>query len=477
MSLDVLPSSSLLNHLGPWRAAGSGPAYRQLADRLRLLVLDGRLPLGARLPGERELARALGVSRTTSSAAYATLRDQGLIESRPGSGVRTRLPANRPVAGFGLSSANHDDEVIDLATASLPAGEAVHHAYSKALERLPVYLPTRGYETSGLEMLRTVIALRYERRGLSTTPDQIMVTSGALHGFALLLRALTRPGDRVIIDHPTFPRAIDAIERASCTAIPVSLPSNGWDVGGLAAAMRQTGPRLAYLVPDFHNPTGRCMDAQSRAQLAELARHTRATLIFDEVLTDLGLDMEVPPPNAPAESDVVRLGSIGKSHWGGLRIGWIRAEAPLIHALAAARTSIDLGTPTLEQLAAATLLETDAPLVERRTLLRERRDLVLKLLAERLPTWKAEMPRGGMSVWVELPEPVSTALAVTAERFGLKLAPGPRFGIGGAFERFIRVPFTQSAATLDLSISRLARAYERAEPAGRAQAVADLLVV
>src|SRR6476661_6024324 len=121
--------------LGGWRAAG--PAYVALARALRLLILDGRLPLRTRLPGERELADALGVSRTTATAAYAQLRDEGFLASRRGSGSWTPLP---------------------------------------------------GYFEAGLSVLRTAIAERFTRRGAPTTPDQILVTSGALHAVSLLLR-------------------------------------------------------------------------------------------------------------------------------------------------------------------------------------------------------------------------------------------------------------------------------------------------
>src|SRR4051794_36224663 len=136
--------------LGSWRA--SGPAYASLARALRLLVLDGRLPLRTRLPGERELAEALGVSRTTASAAYAALREEGFLASRGAGGSWTRSPAARPAAptppppGAGL---------IDLSTAAsaAPAG-ALHAALAAATAELPRHLPAPGYCEHGLPALR-----------------------------------------------------------------------------------------------------------------------------------------------------------------------------------------------------------------------------------------------------------------------------------------------------------------------------------
>lgn len=460
--------ASLTRLLGAWRGERTGPAYRQLAEGLRLLILDGRLPLDVVLPGERELASALEVSRTTVTAALARLRDDGFLERRQGAGARTRLPAgpgergqSLPLAGTGA------DGILDLASAAPAAGEVVHQAYAAALRALPAHLPGTGYAPLGVPELRATIADRYTRRGLPTSPDQVMVTNGAQHALALMLRLLAGPGDRVVIDHPTYPHAIDAIQRASCRPVPVGLPGDGWDVDGLAAAFRQSGPRLAYLVPEFHNPTGRVMSAVERAAIAEAAARARVTLVFDETLVDLALDGPHDPYGfGEAAEGPVRLGSTGKSFWGGLRIGWIRAEAQTIAALAQRRASIDLGTPVLEQLAAAHLLAHEAEaLADRRAVLRERRALLLGLLAERLPDWRAPCPPGGLSLWAELPAPVSSALAATCERFGLRLAAGPRFGVDGAFERFLRLPFTLPPEDLAEAVDRLALAYARLRPA------------
>jgi DNA-binding transcriptional MocR family regulator len=294
-----------------------------------------------------------------------------------------------------------------------------------------------------------------------------------------MLRLLAGPGDRVVIDHPTYPHAIDAIQRSSCRPLPVGLPDRGWDVDAIAAAFRQGGPRLAYLIPDFHNPTGRIMSAEERAAVAEAAVRARVTVVFDETMVDLWLDA----PHAPygftePEEGLVRLGSTGKSFWGGLRIGWIRADAQTIAALTSRRASIDLGTPVLEQLAAVHLLENEAPaLTERRAQLRTRRDRLLALVGERLPDWKAASPAGGLSLWIELPAPVSTALAAASERFGVRLAAGPRFGVDGAFERYLRLPFTLPLEDLAEAVDRLAQAYARLRPsAGPARASVGAVV-
>ncbi len=479
MSPRRLGPASVIRLLGAWRGVRGGPAYRQLADGLRLLILDGRLPLDVVLPGERELAQVLEVSRTTVTAAFAALRDEGFLDRRQGAGARTRLPAGPGPRAAAPVHEGGEEGVLDLGAAAPPASDLIHGAYAAALSLLPAHLGNHGYAALGLPMLRQVIAARYSRRGLATTADQIMVTSGAQHAFALLLRLMCGPGDRVVIDHPTYPHAIDAIQRASCRAVPVGLPVDGWDIDGLAAALRQSGPRLAYLIPEFHNPTGRWMDAPSRSAIAAAAARARTALIFDETLVDLWIDAPTRPYDfdAPPEG-LIRLGSMGKSFWGGLRLGWIRADVQVIQGLALRRASIDLGTPLLEQLAAAHLLADDEPgLAVRRAMLRDRRDHLVQLMAERLPEWIVRSPPGGLSLWAELPAPVSSALAATCERFGVRLAAGPRFGVDGAFERFVRVPYTLSPDQLGQAVDRLALAYARLRPgATQARAHAGAVV-
>lgn len=467
MSYRRIGPASLTRLLGAWRGERTGPAYRQLADGLRLLILDGRLPLEVVLPGERELATALEVSRTTVTAALGRLRDDGFLDRRQGAGARTRLPDGPGERGMAsLLAGSEADGVIDMASAAPPAAEVVHPAFVAALSALPAHLPNHGYAALGLPVLRETIAERYTRRGLPTSPDQVMVTNGAQHALALMLRLAAGPGDRVVIDHPTYPHAIDAIQRASCRPVPVGLPGEGWDVEGVAAALRQAGPRLAYFIADFHNPTGRWMTPETRAAIVQAAARARTTLIFDETLIDLWLDGPIQPYafDEPDEG-LVRLGSMGKSFWGGLRLGWIRADVQTIQALAPRRASIDLGTPLLEQLAAVHLLTNEsAALDARRGLLRERRDHLLTLVRERLPDWRVASPPGGLSLWAELPAPVSNALAATSERFGVRLAAGPRFGVDGAFERFLRLPYTLPPETLADVIDRLGRAYDRLRP-------------
>jgi DNA-binding transcriptional MocR family regulator len=446
--------------LGSWRS--SGPAYASLARALRLLVLDGRLPLRTRLPGERDLAEALAVSRTTTTAAYAALREEGFLASRQGSGSWTRLPADASVAA---EVAPYAEDVIDLSCAACAAPEgALHAALVAASAELPRHLPGPGYDAAGLPTLRVAIAAHLTARGLETSPEQVLVTAGALHAFTLLLRVLAGPGDRVVTEHPTYPAALDAVRAVGARPVPVSMRPGGWDLDMFEATLRQAAPRLAYVIPDHQNPTGLTMAPADRERLVALARASRTPLIVDETIAGLHLDGGTPPaPVATLDPDgetAVTIGSMSKTFWAGMRIGWIRATPALVRRLSAARASLDICSPVLEQLVAVELLAgAEDVLVRQRAAARSRRDAFVAALATHLPEWRVTRPAGGLSLWAELDAPRSTALAAIADRYGLRLAAGPRFGVDGAFERFVRLPFSLPEPVLEDAAARLAVAW------------------
>ncbi len=460
--------------LGPWNS-GAAPAYRELADVVRLLVMDGRIPLDVALPSERALAVMLGVSRTTVTAAYASLREQGFLSGGQGSRGRTGIPHRTvPVSGPGLAV---PDGILDLAYASLPAtGEVVHRAFADALIDLPALLPGFGYDAVGLPPLREAIADRYTAAGIPTAAAQILVTSGAQHALNIILKTLAGRQQKVLVEHPSYPNALDAIRASGSRTVPVPMPpaaeptsggggeptSGGWDIDGMVAAMRHQRPAMAYLVPDFHNPTGRIMSNLQRRRLVREAAGTGTVLVVDETLRELNLDDVSTSPLAAFSPAVVTIGSLSKSHWAGLRTGWIRADEDLISRFVQTRTTMDLGGPIVEQLAGVRLLRAfTEPLDARLAELRRNREALLGLLAEHLPEWHVERPRGGLTAWCRLPTPSSTALTVVAPDFGVRLAAGPRFGVGGAFEHFMRVPYTLAPTRLGTAVLALRDAQAR----------------
>ena len=152
---------------------------------------------------------------------------------------------------------------------------------------------------------------------------------------------------------------------------------------------------------------------------------------------------------------------MSKTWWGGLRIGWIRAEADVTNAVVRARASLDLGAAVIEQLAAAHLLAGDqAPVAERRATLAARQAALRARLSEMLPTWDANRPSGGLSLWVALPRP-SAPLVTEARKCGVNIVSGERFGVGGAFRRYLRLPSCLPERELEAAVDRLAAAWDR----------------
>ena len=448
--------------------APAAPAYRDLAEQIRMLIVDGRILDGARLPSERELAAATGLSRTTTTRVYAELRDAGLIHSRRGSGSVVHVP-------FAASSASSlivepDDESTIALTYSAPVAPAgLGRAFETAIDRLPGLLATTGYLPDGLPVLREQIAERYTSRGLPTSPDQIVVTNGALGAISLVARAFIENGDRVLVEPVSYPHAHEALTSAGARLTTMPVGDEPWDVESATASLRSARHRAAYLIPDFHNPTAAVMDHRSREVLARELRRGDSLAVVDESLREVNLDgVELPPSFGADGRNTLLVDSASKIFWGGLRIGWIRAPHDLVMPLVQARMTHDLGTPPFEQLVLAELLQDPEPVMATALAdLRKQRDHLLAALSAHLPEVGARSPAGGLSLWVGLPERTSTHLVATAREHGLLLTPGPRFFTASpnAGEGYLRLPFTQSPDTLDEAVRRLALAAAGA-PAG-----------
>lgn len=441
------------------------PAYAGLADALVLLIGDGRIPSGARLPSERELTEALAVSRTTVTRAYAAVRDSGYAEARQGSGTYTRVPGGPSRAhDRALLPRQSDRAAIDLNCAAPFAPPQIATAYAEAAAMLPAYLGGHGYFPAGMPELQAAIAALYDARGLPTDPAQVMVTPGALSGVSVVAQALAGRGDRVLVETPGYPNAAERIRNVGARLATTEVDPDGWDLDATAARLRQVSPRLAYLIPDFQNPTGLLMTDEERERYAAELRRGHVTPIVDESHAMLALEGQaMPRPFAAYAADAVTVGSASKAFWGGLRIGWVRAPLGLVDRLTKARVTLDLGVPVMEQLAMVRLLDDPAPtLAGHRAQLREQRDALVAAVSDQLPDWRFRVPTGGLSLWCELPGPgrgLGTAVADEAERHGVIVAPGPVFAPEGGLDRFVRIPYTRRVDELERAVAAIAAAW------------------
>ncbi|MBO1750608.1 PLP-dependent aminotransferase family protein [Actinotalea sp. BY-33] len=453
------------------RLPTAGPGYTALAEAIRRAVLDGALPLGTRLPSERELAQTLGLSRTTTGAAYQRLRDLGLLTTRRGSGSVTTVPEGLTAGGVGLvMTASSEDGPVDLTIAAPSAPPQLHGAVERALEALPAHTTGHGYTHQGLLALRARIAERYTARGTPTTADQILVTNGAQQAISLLLAVTVGPGDRVVIEQPSYPNAVGAVRGSGARPVPVPVGPSGLDLDLLDSTVRQVAPRLVYLTPDHHNPTGTSLDDAGRQHVREIAGRHRTLVVADETLTDLTIEGPRPASisGPSAGANLVAVGSASKTFWGGLRVGWVRGPRELVTRLATERSRHDISTALLDQLVTCALIDVEEEvLAARRPQLRTQRDTLLAAVRGSLP-WQVRSPQGGLSVWADLGAPVSSALAAVALQHGVRIVPGPTFGVDGSLESRLRLTFSQEPEVIERGVARLADAWTTLGLAGDA---------
>ena len=440
---------------------GGQPLYRGLADALREKVADGSMAVGVRLPAERALAEELRLSRVTVSAAYRELREAGWASARHGSGTFVAMPSGPPAWGSMVGAPV--DGVVDLVNAAPAAASELREAYLDAVDQLPRFMPQHGYHPGGLTTLRAAIAGHYTRRGRPTTADQILVTGGAGDATEVVFEALVEAGDRVLVEHPTYPGAVESVQAAGGRPVPVPIDATDPDafVAEADRAARQSAPTVAYLMPDFSNPSGARATPDGRRRLAAtLARHGVVTVV-DEVAAELVLDGsdDLEPFGVPVpESTTVAIGSLSKTVWGGIRIGWVRAEVARTAQMAKIMARRQLSVSVLDQLAAVRLFAWHDRLVaQRRRDLLVQRDALAAAVDEQLPGWDYVLPAGGLSLWCTLPGGTSsTELGAAARSRGLLLAPGPRFGTGHLFDDHQRLPFTRPVSELTAAVNILA---------------------
>jgi DNA-binding transcriptional MocR family regulator len=466
----------LVTTIGDW-SSGKGPLYGRLARAILSAIESGELTAGTRLPPERPLAEALGVSRTTAVLAYRHLREKGLVESRQGSGswVPRRAALSRPAAGNERSrsflvdsvtraAAEEDAGTIGLMGACL-AGEGVPLAeeWQAAKAEVAALAAGTGYSPQGWPPLRRAIAAQLEARGVPTAPDEILVTNGAQQAIDLLGRLLVARNDAVVLEDPTYLGAIDVLTLAGARLVPVPVGAAGVEIGALRRAAAQSTPALVYLVPSFHNPTGCVMPAGARREVARLAESGDLAVVEDESLAELTFGAEPPPPiaaHAP-RGTIFTVGSLSKLFWGGLRVGWVRGPRPLIARLTRFKVAADLsGSPLTQVLATRLLAHRDEVALARRRELRRRFERLAAALREQLPEWSWTQPQGGLTLWVRLPAPSAEELARVAPRYGVSIVPGPVHSPSHGFADRLRLPFVLEESLLDEGVARLARAWQ-----------------
>ncbi|MGN7455734.1 PLP-dependent aminotransferase family protein [Paenibacillus pasadenensis] len=432
-----------------WTADGIGSKGKRVEEALRSGLRHGRWAAGEKIPSVRTMAEELGVHRLTVLKGYRLLEEEGLLEAsyRSGYYVRAEVPAGE-AAGSGVrwsygagTACGAESRLSDIHR------RAVRYRMSEALLD-PTLLPNRFLARHAQEViasqplllstystvmgdgeLREAMAGYMQDRRLELSAEELMVTTGAQQGMDLAFRALLQPGDKALIERPTYSPAIDMLRQLGVRMLPVEIRPDGYDLDRVEKLMAAERPKLFYLNPTYHNPTGYTVPVRQRKALLELAERYRCILIEDEAYSDLYFH---EPPPAPlfaydTEGWVVYLRSYSKYIAPGLRIAFLAARPPLLAAIRPLKALADGGTPLLGQKLFQSFFfshRMQEHLAKLRVAVSMRKEAMEQALSA--SGWSWESPAGGLNLWVRLPEGMQASrLLERSLELSAAFVPGP----------------------------------------------------
>ena len=452
------------------------PLYLQIRERFRDLILAGDLPVGSRLPPQRELAASLGVNRTTVSNAYDELAADGLVEGHvgrgtivcstagdDGSGLADLFPqplawSEYFVGGQARDSLIRDlvalcarEDVISLA-GGLPAPdlypvERFAQTVSQVLEQHGPTALQYG-PTEGCMALRETLAELAAERGIAASPDNVLVLTGSQQGLDLIARAMIEPGTPVVVEAPSYLGALSAFRAAGARLLGTPMDEDGMRMDALERLLIRYHPQLIYTLPTFQNPSGRVMSHERRQALLSLAQTYQVPVLEDDPYGELYYDDPPPPPvkSYDRHGHVIYLSTFSKILFPGIRIGWLVAPRPVVDRLASIKQYADLHSNTLAQWAVAEFVRRgwlDEHLSSLRREYPLRRRAMLSALGEHIPRgmhWNE--PAGGFYLWCQLARGLrSKELLVEAARRGVAFVAGEVFHVDGGGQDALRLNF------------------------------------
>ena len=444
--------------------------YQSLAEELRAAINDGRLPAGSRLPSVRESARSRGLSINTVLAAYRQLEARGQLEARPQSGyfVRSRLPSPPPptLALHSAQAQPANTAVLDRITAvvsaqsnpdtidlSLACPKSSDFYPSKQLSRLVADHARRKPELltdyslpPGPILLRREICRHAHDLGMTLEPDNIILTNGCMEALQLALRSVTRPGDTIAIESPTYFNLISLAEHLGLRTIEVPThPDHGMSLDALELLLSEKRIQAIVTMPSVHNPLGTSMPVTAKQRLATLAQSYRVPVIEDALYAELQYATPLQPTVKSFDRDgwVIICTSYTKTLAPGFRVGWMEAGR-FQRTIAGLKFSASLAQPAFFGEVLGAFLETGGYTQHLRRLRRENAaqvDRLRGLIDSSFPVGtRATAPTGGFLVWVELPSGCDgNRLCDDALKRGITITPGSLFSPSGRHHRHLRL--------------------------------------
>lgn len=447
--------------------------YQEIADEIASLISSGTLRAGQRIPSVRKASALHKVSAGTVLQAFDQLEARGLIEARPQSGYYARAqhsgfapepksttPQSRAVQldvselVFGVLEQIKHRELVPFGSA-FPSPELfplarLNRMAASAARRLKPWASVDDLPPGSAE-LRHQIALRYLESGCAVAPDDIVITCGALEAINLSLQAVTRPGDTVAIESPTFYSTLQAIERLGLRAVEIAThPRTGIELDALEAALKSHKIKACVLITTFQNPLGACMPDENKAALIKLLKRHDVPLIEDDVYAELYYGAKRPRPAKAFDKTglVLHCGSFSKCLAPGYRVGWVAAGRY--------RTQVEriklmttLSTASLPQAAIAEFLKHGAYERHlrhlRHTLAAQCQEMMRAVSQYFPPGCRMTRPEGGYMLWIELPKSVDALqLHQLALMEGISVAPGSIFSAQRKYRNCVRLNFGYS---------------------------------
>lgn len=471
------------------------PLYLQISDLIVGEIQNHNLPVGTKLPPERELAALFTVSRTTAINAYRHLEQLGLVKTKVGSGTYVDesgsspnqdiygVPWNQLFTSYPQSpSSSVLRELVSTAVSvdniSLAAGMPDPDYYpTKTLSDLFKtnvdclnkadfgHIPTEGYNP-----LRQNIAKMLDAKEITVTPNNIAVLSGSQQGLYLLSKVLLEPGDYVIVESPTFIGAIQVFQNAGARIL--TLPASGpFPFQLMEDFLIRYRPKMFYIMPTFHNPNGRVLPMEDRKQLLELASRHRLVIIEDDPYSELYYDTK--PPLSLKSLDtyggVVYLNTFSKILFPGLRTGYIAAHPALINRIALEKQYNDLHSNNISQWLINLYLEAGhlpIHLANVRKEYKKRRNIAVKAIQRFCgDNIEFSIPEGGYYLWCKLHNSVkSRALLHEAKKYGVSFVCGQAFYANPTSDNELRLSFVNYKESILIEgIKRLAKAFDQAQ--------------
>lgn len=475
--------------LKPLNRANQQPLYLQIHQQIRQLILTGDLPVGTRLPSERDLADMLEVNRTTVSKAYQELFADGLVEGQVGRGtVVCHIPGevseNHPLpwlsyfAAIGRQSQDplhglfilSDQENFISFAHGVP--DPALHPVDRFTEATMRVLKQRGSQAFQIDpdksvgsFLETLVQL-VARKEIQTTPDNILVLTGLQQGLDLIARAFITPGDTVVVERPAYVGALGAFREAGAEFIEIPLDAAGLRIDILERVLRRHTPRLIYTMPTYQNPSGMVMSAERRQAILALAQRYQVPIVEDDPYSDFYYDEPSPPSLKALDQGghVIYLSTFSNTVFPGMRLGWLVAARPVIQRLQTIKQFADVYSNTFFQWVLTEFIQQgwfDEHLAYIRPIYGQRCRTMLDALQQQISgglRWY--QPEGGFYIWCRLEDRFRAKdLLTEAKQLRLFFVTGEIFHANQGGQETFRLNFTHSAAdTIREGIRRLAQA-------------------